>query len=90
MQLDEQRRKAKESAEDYSSAKAKSKVTAPMQLNPRSIEGISSPFPKDQPEGDLLHPEQGIGVNIIPIHPSRTCRCRLTCRGSTSRGPWTH
>lgn len=82
MQLDEQRRKAKESAEDYSSAKAKADATAPMQLNPRSIEGISLTFSKKTSLKEIFSIlSKASGVNIIPHSSFQDMQVQIDMQG---------
>ncbi|MBL0209570.1 MAG: hypothetical protein IPQ13_01445 [Holophagaceae bacterium] len=82
MQLDEQRRKAKESAEDYSSAKAKAEATAPMQLNPRSIEGISLTFSKKTSLKEIFSIlSKASGVNIIPHSSFQDMQIQIDMQG---------
>jgi len=82
MQLDEQRRKAKESAEDYSSAKAKADAAAPMQLNPRSIEGISLTFSKKTSLKEIFSIlSKASGVNIIPHSSFQDMQVQIDMQG---------
>ncbi len=82
MQLDEQRRKAKESAEDYSSAKSKADATAPMQLNPRSIEGVSLVFSKKTSLKEIFSIlSKASGVNIIPHSSFQDMQVQIDMQG---------
>ncbi|MBL0313191.1 MAG: hypothetical protein IPP78_10865 [Holophagaceae bacterium] len=82
MQLDEQRRKARESAEDYSSAKAKADATGPMQLNPRSIEGISLTFSKKTSLKEIFSIlSKASGVNIIPHSSFQDMQVQIDMQG---------
>ncbi len=82
MQLDEQRRKAKESAEDYSSAKSQAEATAPMQLNPRSIEGISLTFTKKTSLKEIFSIlSKASGVNIIPHSSFQDMQIQIDMQG---------
>jgi general secretion pathway protein D len=82
IQLDEQRRKAKESAEDYSTAKAKAQATAPMQLNPRSIEGISLTFSKKTSLKEIFAIlSKASGVNIIPHSSFQDMQVQIDMQG---------
>ena len=82
MQLDEQRRKAKESAEDYSSAKSKADATAPMQLNPRSIEGISLTFSKKTSLKEIFSIlSKASGINIIPHSSFQDMQVQIDMQG---------
>ena len=82
MQLDDQRRRAKESAEDYSSAKAKAEATAPMQLNPRSIEGISLTFSKKTSLKEIFSIlSKASGVNIIPHSSFQDMQVQIDMQG---------
>ena len=82
MQLDEQRRKAKESAEDYSSAKSKADATAPMQLNPRSIEGVSLVFSKKTSLKEIFSIlSKASGINIIPHTSFQDMQVQIDMQG---------
>ncbi len=82
MQLDEQRRKAKESAEDYSTAKAKADATSPMQLNPRSIEGLSLTFLKKTSLKEIFSIlSKASGVNIIPHSSFQDMQIQIDMQG---------
>ncbi len=82
MQLDEQQRKAKESAEDYTSAKAKADSSPPMQLNPRSIEGISLTFLKKTSLKDIFAIlSKASGVNIIPHSSFQDMQIQIDMQG---------
>ena len=82
MQLDEQRRKARESAEDYSTAKAKADASAPMQLNPRSIEGISLTFNKKTSLKEIFSIlSKASGINIIPHTSFQDMQVQIDMQG---------
>lgn len=82
MQMDEQRRKARESAEDYSTAKAKADASAPMQLNPRSIEGISLTFNKRTSLKEIFSIlSKASGINIIPHTSFQDMQVQIDMQG---------
>ncbi|MDE3244839.1 MAG: hypothetical protein KGN80_02040 [Acidobacteriota bacterium] len=82
MQMDEQRRKARESAEDYSAAKAKADASAPMQLNPRSIEGISLTFNKKTSLKEIFSIlSKASGINIIPHTSFQDMQVQIDMQG---------
>lgn len=82
MQMDEQRRKARESAEDYSTAKAKADASAPMQLNPRSIEGISLTFNKKTSLKEIFSIlSKASGINIIPHTSFQDMQVQIDMQG---------
>ncbi len=82
IQLDAQRKKAKESAEDYSSAKAKADARNPMQLNPRSLEGLTLTFSKKTSLKEIFSViSKASGVNIIPHTSFQDVQTQIDLQG---------
>lgn len=84
LELDAQRKKAKEEAEDINDVKAKADAKNPMQLNPRTMEGIGLTFTKKTSLKEIFGIlSKASGVNIIPHSSFQDMQVQIDLQGLT-------
>lgn len=84
MEANAQRAKAKQQEEDYTSVKTKADAHSPLQLNPRTFEGIDLNFIRKTSLKEIFSTfSKASGVNIIPHSSFQDVQVQIDLRGLT-------